>query len=199
MKPDGSRALEWVSKRVTVGYPVFVAAPDSGEARIETVFCGHRAGDPCIFLWTEQAVDAAHKRLPWIMSRLALWWFTYEGVECGHIQVDVGDLPGGMHTGVGTTGHREHGQRSDPIEYGLKCPLDLALHGAQFWLPAPAVKVRAVVGDAEAHSHRRPPTLLCRHPESLRELGALPFAFVQGGCAKRAQNREVLGPFRRCV
>ena len=67
------------------------------------------------------------------------------------VEIDVGDLPGGVDAGIGAAGDDESGL----VRRGcVRAPLERALHGAQPGLQRPAAKVRPVVGDVEPDAHR---------------------------------------------
>ena len=67
------------------------------------------------------------------------------------VEIDVGDLPGGVDAGIGAAGDDEPGLAAEDAR---ERALERALHGAQPGLQRPPAKVRAVVGDVEPDAHR---------------------------------------------
>src|SRR5690606_31384283 len=66
------------------------------------------------------------------------------------VEVDVGDLTGGVDPGIRSSGDDElHVGADDAGQRGLKS----ALHGAQTGLLGPPAEVRAGIGDVQADSH----------------------------------------------
>lgn len=64
----------------------------------------------------------------------------------------MGHLSESVNSRVGAASYGELWRRSEPAEDGFEGGLQLALNSSQTALTTPAVKVRPVVGDAEANS-----------------------------------------------
>ncbi len=145
--------LERVAGGGGVGDAVLVATPDRGEPRVEAVGGPLGVGDHDVGVGPDDAGEPPRQGGLGRRVGIATPPRSGHGREGRLADVEVGDLPERVHPGVRAPGDGEPRRLARAPEQRAERLLEHALHGAEARLPAPAVEVGAVVGDAEADAH----------------------------------------------
>ncbi len=153
--PRGAESLKRVVQGQAVGDAVLVAAPEGRVAGVETGGRPARPDDNDVGPVDEDAPQPVVQFSPQLerggahSDSLAR---AHEALGLLRGEVDVGDLPEGVHAGIRAPGNGQVGSGRIALEDAREPGLDLALHRAEARLDGPAGEVRAVVGDVEPHA-----------------------------------------------
>ena len=148
--PERVAAQQRVALGTGIRDAVLVAAPDRREPRVEPRGCDAHARHVDVRPQPRDAVEPLGQHRRGLNRALAVR--DSQVGELSRAEIEVRDLTGGVHPGVGAAGDRENRGLAVTTEDSGERGLELALHGSDAGLLRPAREPAAVVGDIEAQA-----------------------------------------------
>ena len=149
--PCGAQALLRVAQGERIGDAVLIAAPHGREPGVETAGYDRGPAQHDVGLGHEDPAEATQDGGAEIdrgaISGAAL--DAHQGVGLFGGEVEMGDLPAGVHPGIRSAGDDQGGVRGKALQDAGEPVFDVGLHGAKARLAGPAGEIGAVVGEVE--------------------------------------------------